>query len=578
MDLGGFGCGIFRLGVGGIEKRDNTNYLLGEVEDNRLAVYLGYGRSVSNYDVGLAVNLDHHTLDDYSATSSPGLSFSISRRLEPSPNWVSHISTAVNGRNVIRPRMKLADVNVTQPYGVEAGASVTLLPKPAWDHSVTLSTGITKIDMIDPQLAVGLEYTIQDRLQVRGALRDGEVSFGAGLTYRSIKLDYAMVDRDLGGLHTFSISADLGVPVSEKRRVREERRETEFNDLINRRLSGQNRQMISRLVARGEELIEKDDLEQAGIILDRALFLAAGSGLDTMTVYKIAMDAKAKVERAQLQSAFAADMDSARIRFNTGDYLGAKYFADLGLAKLPDSEDARRLRDRADAAVRQNITKEQMVESRLLLADSLMSYGRYDEALVTVRALSAVAEDDGRIKLAMRKAEFGRYCEQAEAAYSLAEYDKANAALDSALDLFPEHPRCLSLRGKIDQALARAPAATPVGEEAAPEPLSEELRGEIEATYKSGQDLFERGNLPEAVAQWEKVERLAPGYMSVREYLVNAYKFLGVELYTQSQLEEAVAIWKKAARLDPDSSEIANYIKRTEGEIATLEELSYEYR
>ena len=106
----------------------------------------------------------------------------------------------------------------------------------------------------------------------------------------------------------------------------------------------------------------------------------------------------------------------------------------------------------------------------------------------------------------------------------------------------------------------------------------DDLRKEVEADYKTGQQLFEKGNLTGAVARWEKVERLAPGYMSVRTYLVDAYKFLGVELYTQSRLADAVDVWKKAAGLDPDSSEIAGYIKRTESEIATLEELSYESR
>ena len=46
----------------------------------------------------------------------------------------------------------------------------------------------------------------------------------------------------------------------------------------------------------------------------------------------------------------------------------------------------------------------------------------------------------------------------------------------------------------------------------------------------------------------------------------------------ESRLADAVDVWKKAAGLDPDSSEIAGYIKRTESEIATLEELSYESR
>jgi len=63
--------------------------------------------------------------------------------------------------------------------------------------------------------------------------------------------------------------------------------------------------------------------------------------------------------------------------------------------------------------------------------------------------------------------------------------------------------------------------------------------------------------------------------MSVREYLVNAYKYVGVEMYGRNQLPQAVEIWKKAAILDPANAEIANYIKCTENEIIRLQELTY---
>ena len=470
------------------------------------------------------------------------------------------------------------EANIAQPYGVEGGVSLVVRPKPSWDHSMALSMAVTKVDMVDPRLAVGLEYSIQNRLRIRGALRDGKASFGAGLTYRSIHLDYAMVDRDLGSLHMFSLSAEVGVPISEKRRIRSEEREAEFSALISRRLTDRNRETILDLVGHGQELIRADDLTQASTVLDRALFLAAGSGLDTMKVYKTAEDARSKVERALLQNAFAADMDSARVRIGTGDYLGAKYFADLALAKIPGSDEAARIVEEADSAIRKNSTEEQMLESQLRLADSLMSYGMYDEALVTVRALEAVSHDDERVKAVMRKAEFGHWCEVAETAFSRAEYGKANAALDSALHVFPKHPWCLGLRGQILDVLNRPREVAPEVEATASGPLGDDLRKEVENAYRSGQKLFEGGNLPEAVVRWEKVERLAPGYMSVRGYLVNAYKFLGVELYTQNRLDEAVEVWRKAAELDPDSNEIAGYIRRTESEIAALEELSYESR
>ena len=106
--------------------------------------------------------------------------------------------------------------------------------------------------------------------------------------------------------------------------------------------------------------------------------------------------------------------------------------------------------------------------------------------------------------------------------------------------------------------------------------LSPELRREVEDTYASGQRAFQAGELTQAIELWERVERLAPGFESVRAYLVNAYKFVGVELYGRDQLEQAVATWRKAAALEPNNPEIAGYIKRTETEISKLKELSYE--
>jgi len=66
--------------------------------------------------------------------------------------------------------------------------------------------------------------------------------------------------------------------------------------------------------------------------------------------------------------------------------------------------------------------------------------------------------------------------------------------------------------------------------------------------------------------------------LSVREYLVNAYKFQGVDLYGQNQLTQAVSTWQKAAALAPQNTEIVDYINRTEAEIKKLQELSYDAR
>jgi tetratricopeptide (TPR) repeat protein len=576
MDFGGFGLGIFRLGIGGIERRSETNYRIGEISNSRLAMYLGYGRTVAAYDVGLSLMMEYHSMDDLSATSSPGVNFGVSRRFRPDLSRVPEITGCIHGRNLFKPGMKLEDRTVRQPRSFEAGLTIRLLPKPEWNHDIQISGSVSKVDQVDPRLAVGLEYGLQDNVHFRAGIRDGEPAFGIGVSYRAVTFDYALVDRDLGSLHMFSIKAAIGTPVDVKRRLRQERREAEFNKLISTRLANRNQETVEALVREGEAMLDGGDLDRAYITLDRALFLAAGGGLDTSEVYRLAKEARRRLDEARVRKDFSAHMDSANSRLAADDYLGARYFADLALASVPGSPEARNLLSRADAAIQQSVTQDQMVESQLVLADSLVSYGEFDEALVAVKGLRGLGRDDNRISLVIKKAEFGSWRRLAETELAQANHRAASAALDSALARFPDHPYCLSLRTRIEEAAMPRVEAEAPQEVDRPEPLSPELLEQVDEIYRSGQRLFEQGDLPKAVARWENVETLAPDYLSVREYLVNAYKYLGVELYTRNQLEEAVATWKRASELNPDSVEIGNYIRRTEAEISRLRELSYE--
>jgi tetratricopeptide (TPR) repeat protein len=105
--------------------------------------------------------------------------------------------------------------------------------------------------------------------------------------------------------------------------------------------------------------------------------------------------------------------------------------------------------------------------------------------------------------------------------------------------------------------------------------LSIQLKKEVDEIYSAARQHFEKGHLNEAVSLWEKVDLLAPGYKSVREYLVEAYTFAGANLYAQKRREEALAVWNKVVRLDPNNTEVQGYIKRTKNEINKLKALSY---
>jgi tetratricopeptide (TPR) repeat protein len=592
MDAGGFGIGVFRLGVDGIERRDAGNLYLGEFGDSRLGVYAGFGRTVAAYDLGVAVSLEHQACEDKSATSSPGLDLAAARRIRTGLGWLPQVSVGVNARNVIEPSLKLEKESVRHPRAVDAGFAIDLAPGGSPDHVVTVSGALAAVSRLDPDFALGLEYALKDRLALRAGLRDGHTCFGAGLRYGAIAVDYALLDRDLGSVHTFSICAGIGMPVSEKRRVREEERETQFNRLLESRLAVQNLEAVTRLVSEGERLMGEAQLAKASAVVDRALLLAGdGSGAEGAAELGVKADstgalARARSLRASLDAelakvAFAAHLDSAQAKMTAKDFLGARYFAELALADDPSSGAAGDLLAEADRAIDQGAAENLVLEGRLRMADSLVSYGQYDKALTVVRGLGESALGDGRVIVVTRKAEFGYWHDIARSAFNRGDYVRARAAADSALTRFPDQPACVSLRAQIDremQAKKSAPATAAAPKPAKPAPVDAAIRKDVEGFYQTGQTLFEKGRLADAVAEWEKVEMLAPGYQSVRTYLVNAYKYLGVEMYTQNDLQEAIDVWRKAARLAPDNAEIGNYIRRAEGEMARLKELSYDRR
>jgi tetratricopeptide (TPR) repeat protein len=342
--------------------------------------------------------------------------------------------------------------------------------------------------------------------------------------------------------------------------------------------------MVQELLGQGESAEAAGDLAQAAMFYEKALFIAAGAGMDTLEISWLATDARKRLEQEESIRAFGENINEAQARFDMGDYLGARYFANLALSNRPESKQAEDLLDRADKAVEERVSREQEIERGLLMADSLLSYGEIDEARVVTRSLNRVAGEDARVQVALKRVEFAYWQGVTEEAFARAEYGVARAALDSASTRFPDHPWLKSLDNRIAaETQPRQPGSTgqelePARAATSPEKLSPEMQREVAATYKRGQDLFEKGQLSEAVMEWERVEALAPDYMSVREYLVDAYKFLGVELYTQSKLSEAVDVWKKAANIAPDSVEINNYIKRTEHEISKLQEMSYDRR
>jgi len=575
LDWGSIGFGVFRLGIDGIEERDQSNMLVGEFSDNRMAFYLAYGRSFDQYDLGATLTVEHHSLANYSASSSPGLMLSIGRHFNLGPGPFSSLDIAINARNVLRPEIKLADAAESYPFELNTGLSLTLHPESSGRHAVILFADAVKAESNEPLLAAGVEYDFSGLLQLRGGWRDDNAALGAGIKYAGIGFDYALVERDLGSLHLFTLTTAFGAPISERRLLRAEQREKAFNEIMADQLNQQNRELVDKMVVQGRQQSQENQLTSAVESFDRALFVARGAGIDTTAISGSLLDARTRLSRQTRAAHLQEYLDSAQTRLNAGDFLGGQYYARLAQGIDTANAAAADLMARAEKAIEQESQREQFIQTQLGAVDSLLAYGRLPEAQAMVRTLDEVAPNNPLVALAVKKVRFDSWRADATEAYDQGNYPAALSSIDSALALFPGHQWCLDFREKCQQTFHSVTTPT-VASGAAP--LSRELQKEVETSYRTAQAAFTQGDLHRAIAGWETVERLAPGYQSVRDYLVNSYKFLGVELYGQNRLPEALEIWRKAAALAPQNAEIAAYVKRTENEIQKLKAMSLDTR
>ncbi len=574
MDWGGFGLGVMRLGINDIERRDENNIVTGSFSDNRLALIMSYGKNISGYDIGTAVTIEQHTLDTYKATSTPGLQISISRVIDLGSANFEELALALNGRNLISQNFKMDLSEVAYPSSADFGMSLRLRPRTDWDHSVLMAASISKTDRVDPRMSFGLEYNIKDFLFLRGGLRQDKLSAGFGMQYRNFEFDYALVDRDLGSLHLFNISTSFGMPISLKKAARERKKEEEFNHRMNASLTSKNEDMIQKIMEDGQNQMNAGNLEEAFFNFDRALFLARNSSHDTTGIYILQSQTKTRLDRLKESIEYERLLDSAQANLGRGDYMASKYYAGQALSLAPESDTARAIILASEKEISRSSTLAEQINARLFRADSLLNFGQVGQALKVIEAVKQIAPDDNRIHMTERKIRLELWRQKASDAYAINDLQTAQTALDSALNIFPGHKWCLELRQEIAGKKQVNQTETSLPDRI--ETLGPEIKERVAESYKTAQKLFEKGDFNKALTYWETVEQLAPGYLSVRQYLVKAYKFKGIELYGQNRLQEAIDVWSKAALLDPDNEEIKDYIKRSEIEIRKLKELSYE--
>ncbi len=210
----GFGVSLVGLGSGPLEKYTADDDYEGtfRVFDFYLDALYSY-RVMSSMSVGVAGRVVYEKIDWESAT---GFAVDLGGLYVTPGTYLGGTWGLGLAMRNLGPSISFTDGSDDLPYTFQGGVSYS----PSWlpdEVSAMASLDYRRTRYQDGTPLVGLEIGIADIVALRAGSRlnekVGDISFGAGIKYRNIMIDYAYVDYSeaLGSTHRMSLAFNSGL-------------------------------------------------------------------------------------------------------------------------------------------------------------------------------------------------------------------------------------------------------------------------------------------------------------------------------------------------------------------------------
>jgi tetratricopeptide (TPR) repeat protein len=576
LRYGTFGVGALRFAAGGIEGRDDRNFVTdSEIRDSQFRWMFGYASRVTpDVALGGALKVDTHSLAGASATSF-GADLGLTYRREAFDTGrfsLSRLGAALRIENVLEPREKLGAQSVADPRALHAGISYDL-PIGGLPGSVVATAEWVHESGGENRLLFGTEAT-SSGAAIRMGLGSEAWSAGAGFSSHGLGIDYAYAPGDLGATHRVSLRYAFGATVEEMAAAARARSEAEVADRLAREIDQRETERAANLVQSGREHLAAGRFEAARESFEGALLFAPGD---------------AEIGALLRQADEGGLLASARARVAEGDTAAALVAYRQTLEANPANGAARDEMARIEAVREVSRARGDAARDAESAGIEALAAGRYAEALAQFAAI--LAQDpknpDARRFHQLAEAGLGREVDllisQGTLLAERGLLDRAVAKWNEALALAPGDQelkeRINSAESQLRKRTADAQAAAAATTAAAAPPRrrpapSPEEAAETEALYAKGVGVFRQGRTSEAVEYWEIVWKRDPEHGGVREYLTKGYMILGMEQYTSGRLADAIETWRRALEIKPDDQKALLYVERATSELAKTREMS----
>lgn len=479
---------------------------IGMEDFNRFQLGAGYGVGLpKNIDAGFTLNVSGYRFMGQQRVAW-GLDLGLA------PFTAGAIRTGLVFRNLLRPTYSFSE-------GVEdTWARHVVLALAARTSRLSSGVDVDFSERQDVRFRAGAEYEVATALAVRAGYDGKAPTAGLGFRYKQFRIDYAWVQpSDLGTEHRIGLSIDIGRPIEEQRRLREERISYEVASAIEKRRTAQKPELedkADRAMANGDWAEASSAYAQLSLLFPEEKKYA--TGLDAVA-HKSDSANQSQLNRVTQQATTEQRvtlLDSlARAQLASRDWAAAELTAGMLGQEAGYDSVSTALRTTATDSLDAEVSRA-LARSRAALNDSAAveaaGWARlalyYDSTNVEGIRLLNAAHLTGRRQASDR------------ALLSAAASGDTAAILSTAqsvLGEFPDH----ALASEYLRRYTPKGAAVPI----------DQLQRDTEAWgwYTQGLVAFREGRFEDAIRFWEQVQARYPGSEDTKKNLDQARLRLG---------------------------------------------------
>jgi tetratricopeptide (TPR) repeat protein len=524
LTYGTVGLGYSRIGTGDIHAFDTNDVLEGEMNYEESEFYVSYAKKLPyNIYGGTTFKIRRHSFSfvDRDATGL-GVDIGLMYRPEWENNILRNLAFGLSYRNLVSPALKLGAGTDHEPFhltfglikGFEIGQTNEL--NIVFDyHKSRDETG---------SILAGTEYLYKELGSFRVGLDNMNFSFGAGLKYSLVTIDYAfgstISDGEFPPTHRFSISFDIGKSREELFLIAEEERRQRERELVERTQEQERLNLVRESMQKGYEYLEEkryfDAYAEFQQVVSADPFHKEANILIDSTNRMILKEFDKRQEEAiasALDKGLAEENRKfVQLHFEKGNvFLQNKQYTDalvefnLSLERSPN-----------DPIIKEAIaTTERRMQAdvRDLIAQGREQFqnGNYSAALQILSEALVLAPEEPELKEEINtlanRIKIQQYVEQALQYYDLGEYQNALSLFEEALKMDPTNQR-------LRQYIQRTKRGMGIVDEA--------MDQESESRYIQGVDLFLAGRYEEALVIWRELIEKYPYSKKLQDAIKSA--------------------------------------------------------